>query len=102
MACIVMIRVGPSNLVVGTSRMKNEWEEYMVHDVVLERCAVLAVETVHKVGSVGEVVMRYPTMNDIQQHYRDTQSVKDLHLCVCCTAGERLKAGIIMTLYGLV
>ena len=82
--------------------MKNEWERYMVHDVVLEPCAVLAVETLNKVGAVGEVEFRHPTMNDIRQHYRDTHSLKDLHFCVCCTAGERLKAGMIMTLYGLV
>ena len=43
--------------------MKNEWEKYMVHDVVLEPCAVLAVETLNKVGAVGEVEFRHPTMN---------------------------------------
>ena len=48
---------------VGTSRMKNEWERYMVHDVVLEPCAVLAVETLNKVGAVGEVELRHPIMN---------------------------------------
>lgn len=78
------------------------WDWYMVHDVVLEPCAVPVVETLNKVGAVGEVELRHPTMNDIRQHYRDTHSLKDLHLCVCCTAGERLKAGMIMTLYGLV
>lgn len=39
------------------------WDWYMVHDVVLESCAVLAVETVNKVGAVGEVELRHPTMN---------------------------------------
>ena len=43
--------------------MKNERERYMVHDVVLEPCAILAVETLNKVGAVGEVELRHPTMN---------------------------------------
>ena len=43
--------------------MNNEWERYMVHDVVLEPCAVPAVETVNKIGAVGEVELRHPTMN---------------------------------------